>query len=289
MKIGDKVKVKSWEEILKTLNEDSSCINLNKDSGCIYFNKEGMSPYINLIGTISEIVEKTGNVQIKSKDWNCIYYWHPSWLELIPEELDVDKNCSSKWLIFCMIFQYLSGNCPNPSIFKYLSTPNKGDGGFNFSGFEYDFRNIQKGNVSFPDWPILNLPLDEAYVILEHCYKYAIGKSKKNLKFFTQDINYIIRCGFPWNSTPEGGNYWDHLSKYYQGSISKEELKTVLAQTDIKRLETQIKTESYENKLQRKKSIVIRGTVPEGSITCGRKRKTSIAVGYLSNSVCIGG
>ena len=171
MKVGDKVKVKSWEEILKTLNENFCCTNLNKDSGCVYFNKRDMSLCIDLTGTISEINKGTGNVQIKFKEQNCIYYWHPSWLELIPE----------------------------------------------------------------------------------------------------------------------GGDYWDYQSKHYQGSISKEELKTALTQTDIKYLETQIKTENYENKLQRKKSTVIRGTVPEGSVTCGRKRKTSIAVGYLSNSVCIGG
>lgn len=287
MKVGDKVKVKSWDEILKTLNKNFCCRNLNKDSGCVYFNKKDMSSCVDLTGTISEIDEVTGNVLIKSKDWNCLYWWHPSWLELIPEELDVDKSCSSRWLIFCMIFQYLSGNCPNPSIFKYLSTPNKRDGGFNFSGFEYDFGNIQRGNVLFPDWPILNLPLDEAYTILEHCYKY--GTFKKDLEFFTNDVNLIISAGFPWNITPEGGDYWGYQYEYYDGCISKEELRKLLTQTDIKHLETQIKTKNYETKLQRKKSIVIRGTVPEGSITCGRKRKTSIAVGYLSNSVCIGG
>ena len=287
MKVGDKVKVKSWEEILKTLDEKYYCIKPCKNGDATYFNKEYMFQCANLIGTISKIYEKTGTIQIKFKERDCPWRWHPSWLELIPEELNIDKNCDPKWLIFCIIFQYLSGNCPNPSIFKYLSTPNKGDGGFNFLEFGYDFRNIQKENVSFPDWPILNLPLDEAYTILEHCYKYE--ERKKDLEFFTKDVSSIILSGFIWNNTPEGNIYWDRLSKYYQGSISKEKLKTSLTQTDIKYLETQIKTENYEIKLQRKKSIVIRGTVPEGSITCGRKRKTSIAVGYLSNSVCIGG
>ena len=125
MKVGDKVKVKSWEEILKTLNDEYCCRNFYNDSGSVYFNREGMFQYVNLIGTISEIDKVTGNFQIKFKEQSCVYYWHPSWLELIPEELDIDKNCSSKWLIFCMIFQYLSGNCPNPSIFKYFTTPNK--------------------------------------------------------------------------------------------------------------------------------------------------------------------
>lgn len=281
MKVGDKVKVKSWEEILKTLNSEYQCRNFYNGSGSVYFNREGMSPYVNLTGTITGIDNSTGNVQIKFKEKDCFYWWHPSWLELISEELDIDKDCNPKWLIFCMVFQYLSGNCPNPSIFKYFSTPTKKDGGFNFSEFRYDFVGLQKGSFLFPDWPILNLSLGEAYTILEHCYKYEI--SKKNLEFFTKDVSSILYGGFPWDDTPEGNNYWDHLSKYYQGSISKEELGT------LKNITTQIKTENYENKLQRKKSIVIRGTVPEGSITCGRKRKTSIAVGYLSNSVCIGG
>lgn len=286
MKVGDKVKVKSWEEILKTLNKDYKCIYPNKDGSRINFNQDLMFDYTNLIGTISKIAKNTGNVQIKfSKD--CSMYWHPSWLELIPEELEVDTNCTLKWLIFCMILQYLSGNCPNPSIFKYMSTPSKESGGFDFSDFMYDFVGLQNKRVPFPDWPILNLPLAEAYVILEHCYKYELFK--KDLEFFTQDVSSIILSGFPWNDTPEGDIYWNNHYKYYKESISKEELKKSLTQTDIKHLEIQIKTENYENKLQRKKSVVIRGTVPEGSITCGRKRKTSIAVRYLSNSVCIGG
>lgn len=285
MKVGDKVKVKSWEEILKTLSKDYYCLNLCKDGEATCFNKEGMFQYINLVGTISKIDKNTGNIQIKSKDWNCAWWWHPSWLELIPEELNIDKDCSSKWLIFCMIFQYLSGNCPNPSIFQHLYTPIKEWGGFCFSDFKYDFTNIERGNVPFPDWPILNIPLDEAYAILEHCFKY--GWSKKDLKFFTQDVSSIIFRGFPWKNAPEGDEYWNDRHVYYNRITPKEELKTSLTQQEIST--TQIKIESYENKLQRKKSIVIRGTVPEGSITCGRKRKTSIAVGYLSNSVCIGG
>lgn len=286
MKVGDKVKIKSREEILKTLNDSYFCINPNKDGTNIYFNKDLMFDYVNLTGTISKI-SNNENVQIKFTDSTNTWWWHPSWLDLIPEELIVDKDCSSKWLIFCMIFQYLSGNCPNPSIFKYLATPQQEDGGFNFGDFEYDFINIQKGNAPFPDWPILNLPLDEAYKILEHCYIYE--SCKKSLDFFTSEVSTIICGGFPWESTPERGDYWSYQYKYYEGSISKEKLEEVTKQIKSETLTTQIKTENYENKLQRKKSIVIRGTVPEGSITCGRKRKTSIAVGYLSNSVCIGG
>lgn len=281
MKVGDNVKVKSWEEISKTLNNNSCCMKPNKNGNHLYFNKDLMFKYINLTGTISEINNNTGNVQIKFTDPTNTWWWHPSWLDLIPEELEVDKDCTPKWLIFGMIFQYLSGNCPNPSIFKYMSTPGKEMGGFDFSDFEYNFVGLQQKKVPFPDWSILNLPLDEAYKILEHCYKY--GTFKKDLEFFTYEVSTIVFGGFCWNDTPEGDEYWNNRFVYYKGPVSKEELDT------LKNIETQIKTKNYENKLQRKKSIVIRGTVPEGSITCGRKRKTSIAVGYLSNSVCIGG
>ena len=169
MKVGDKVKVKSWEEILKTLNKQYYCLKPCKDGDATYFNKEGMFQYVNLTGTISRIDDCTGNIQIKFKNWDCNWWWHPSWLKSIPEELDIDKDCSSKWLIFCMIFQYLSGNCPNPSVFEYAYTPLKNERGFDFSDFEYDFISIFKGKVPFPDWPILNIPLDEAYTFLEHC------------------------------------------------------------------------------------------------------------------------
>lgn len=281
MKVGDKVKVKSWEEILKTVDEKYYCLYPCKDGQFTYFNRHNMFQYLSLTGVISEI-HPNGNIKLKIKDQICGWWWHPYWLDLIPEELDIDKNCNPKWLIFCMIFQYLSGNCPNSSIFKYMYTPSKKDGGFDFNDFKYDFLNMQKGNTPFPDWPILNIPLDKAYKILEHCYKY--GSLKKDLKFFTYKVSAIIFGGFPWNSVPEGYKYW---SSYRDAMILKEKLEKSSIQQKIST--TQIKTENHENKLQRKKSIVIRGTVPEGSITCGRKRKTSIAVGYLSNSVCIGG
>ena len=279
MKVGDKVKVKSFKEIKNSLNGYNECTIPCKDGRYIYFDPD-MEKFCGMDGKIKAIDEVTGCIQIAFDNSLINWGWSPCWL--IPVELSSDtENHNTKWLIFCMIFQYLSGNCPNPNIFKYFSTPTKEQGGFNFSDFGYDFLNIQKETVPFPDWPILNLPLDEAYVILEHCYKY--GLFKKDLEFFTYEVSTIIFGGFCWNDTPEGDEYWNNRFAYYKGPVSKEELDA------LKNITTQIKTKSYENKLQRKKSIVIRGTVPEGSITCGRKRKTSIAVGHLSNSVCIGG
>lgn len=64
MKVGDKVKVKSREGILKTLDKDYRCIHPNKDESHINFN-DLMFDYTDLIGTISKIANTTGNVQIK--------------------------------------------------------------------------------------------------------------------------------------------------------------------------------------------------------------------------------
>lgn len=76
MKVGDKVRVKSWEEILKTVDDKYNCINLSKDGARIHFDRDSMYQYTNLTGTISNIDNVTGNVQIKfSKD--CPRYWHP--------------------------------------------------------------------------------------------------------------------------------------------------------------------------------------------------------------------
>lgn len=225
MKVGDKVKVKSWEEILKTLSKEYYCLKPCKNRQVTYFSKESMFQYVNLTGTIHKIDDYTGNVQIKFISQTCVWWWHPCWLDLISEELTIDKDCSSKWLIFCMIFQYLSGNCPNPSIFKYMSTPGKEIGGFDFSDFEYNFIDLQQEKVPFPDWPILNLPLDEACVILEHCYKY--GTFKKGLEFFTYEVSTIIFGGFCWNDTPEGDEYWNNRFTYYKGPRFKRRIRYI--------------------------------------------------------------
>lgn len=285
MKVGDKVKVKSWEEILKTLNKEYYCLKPCKDGQLTYFSRNSMLRYLGFIGTISEI-HPNGNIQLKIKDQICDWWWHSCWLDLIPKELDVDKDCSSKWLIFCMIFQYLSGNCPNPSIFKYFTTPSKNDGGFNYVDFEYDFLDIQSKKIPFPDWPILNLPLDEAYKILEHCYKY--GNTKKNLEFFTQNVGSIVFAGFLWENTPEGHDYWNYKCAYYKGIISREKLEEYIKPTKSEILTTQIKTKNYEIKLQEKRGIILRGTVPKGNKQSSGKYETSIVSRPLGYTVCSG-
>lgn len=285
MKIGDKVKVKSWEKILKTLNKEYYCIYPGKDGQLTYFSRSSMSRYLNFTGVISEI-HPNGNIKLKITDQICDWWWHPCWLDLIPEELTIDKDCSSEWLIFCMIFQYLSGNCPNPSIFKYLTTPPKENGGFTYIDFEYDFIGIQKGNIPFPDWPILNIPLDEAYKILEHCYKY--GKIKENIKFFTQSVGSIVFTGFLWGVTPEGRAYWQDYHAYYAGTISRERLEESIKPTKSEILTTQIKTKNYEIKLQEKRGIILRGTVPKGNKQSSGKYETSIVSRPLGYTVCSG-
>ena len=281
MKVGDKVKVKSWEGILKTLDGEYYCQKPCKNGDKIYFNGDNMFQYVNLIGIISSIDNNTGNVLIKFTNQPSSWWWHPSWLELISEESDVAKDYNPKWLIFCMIFQYLSGNCPNPHIFKDKFTPTKINGGFDFIEFKYDFVNIQWEKVSFPDWPILNIPVDEAHTILEHCYKY--GESNKTLEFFTRDVSTIVYSGFLWENTPEGDEYW---SNYNKAINLKVKLEKSLTQQKIST--TQIKTKNYEIKLQEKRGIILRGTVPEGNKQSSRKYEASIVSRPLGYAVCSG-
>ena len=125
-----------------------------------------------------------------------------------------------------------------------------------------------------PNWPILTLDIDFAELILTRIYEYSICEIC--LSTFTKSIDCIINC-INWCETPEGFDFWNTKFEYYYSN------------TDSKTLKQPNKKENHEIKLQRKKSTVIRGTVPEGSITRGRKRKVTITVGYLSNSVCIGG
>ena len=185
---------------------------------------------------------------------------------------EVKSVFSEKRLIFFMCLQLLSGNRPDKSIFKDR-VPFQFEGGFDWTEFREELL-IESVTSFLPDWPILTLDIDFAELILTRSYEYPIGQI--DLDVFTKPVHYIIDS-IEWSNTPEGYDFWDMKWAYYKSNTDSETLKQPN------------KTENHEIKLQRKKSTVIRGTVPEGSITRGRKRKVTITVGYLSNSVCIGG
>lgn len=190
--------------------------------------------------------------------------------EIKPKE--VKSRFSNKQLIFFMCLQFLSGNRPDKSIFKDR-IPFKDEGGFNWDQFQRKL-SMKYAISPVPNWPILTLDIDFAELILLRIYEHPMGSI--DLETFTKPIKYIIDS-IEWESTPERFDFWDVKWDYYNSN------------TDSNTLKQPNKKENHETKLQRKKSTVIRGTVPEGNITRGRKRKVAITVGYLSNSVCIGG
>ena len=274
MKVGDKVKVKSWEEILKTLNKGYNCLESCKDGEATYF-KESMFQYVNLIGTISKIDKGTGNIEIKSKDWSCPWWWHPSWLELIPEESDYlnDGSIEQRSLCLALIRQAMSGNEPNLNIF----TPNepcnaKDAGGFYYADFPEDswFRTIAK---NFPNWPCLKLKPE----ILEEAIKNCL--SQHDLPYFKECVKENINRWFVFNYT-EKPDFW-YKVVYTLGTIPLETVKNT-------NIEQPIKEQKNEIKFQRRKSTVLRGTVPEGSQQSSGKCKATTCSGHLSYQVCSG-
>lgn len=262
-KVGDEVTIKSWEDIKETLDD--------KD----FHKKTGISFTASMHDDLGKTYKSTDIVVIDPKypryqlnDWWYVKDW------IKPKE----TKCifSDEQLILFMCLQLLSGNKPDKSIFKDR-IPFRHERGFDWKQFreKLSMRDVQ---CPLPNWPILTLDIDFAELLLTRMYEYPfsslidIDNFKKPLGCLIDEIN--------WAQTPEGFSFWDEKCQYYD-SKSDSEILTNQEQT--------YKTENHEIKLQRKKSTVIRGTVPEGSITRGRKRKVTITVGHLSNSVCIGG
>ena len=257
-KVGDEVTIRSWEEIKATLDDSNDykkepiafASAMHKDLGKTY--------------KIANITTAKKYPRYLLNNWWYVEDW------IKPKE--VESIFDDKRLIFFMCLQLLSGNRPDKSILKD-SVPYKNQGGFNWVEFKEEV-SMTHTTSPLPNWPILTLDINFAELILTRIYEYPI--SQIDLDVFTKSIHYIINS-IEWSNTPEGYDFWNAKWAYYKSNTDSETLK----QSN--------KTENHEIKLQRKKSTVIRGTVPEGSITRGRKRKVTITVGYLSNSVCIGG
>lgn len=257
-KVGDEVTIKSWEEIKETLDDSN---NYKGDT-------------ISFVADMHKDLGKTYKIDkiengLKHTRYQLNYWWYvEDWFK----SKEVKSKFSNKHLIFYMCLQLLSGNRPNYRIFKGL-VPFKNQGGFNWQEFS-DKLSMDSVTQPCPNWPILTLDIDFAELVLIRIYEYPLDQI--SLEDFTKPVKYIIDH-IKWTNTLEGYDFWNAKWEYYNSN------------TDSKTLKQSYKTENHEIKLQRKKSTIIRGTVPEGSITRGRKRKVTITVGHLSNSVCIGG
>lgn len=277
MKVGDKVKVKSREEILKTLDEDYRCIHPNKDESHINFN-DLMFDYTNLIGTISKIAKSTGNIQIKFTNQTLLWWWHPSWLELIPKESDYlnDGSIEQRSLCLALIRQVMSGNKPNVEYLRHYSSPafpGKIHNGFFYCDYTQDkWKSDTKIAENIPDWPCIKLKPE----ILEEAIKNCL--LQHDLEYFKSGVISNINSWFIFSAT-ENEDFWYDVTR-----TLNHHSKTV-KETNI---EQPYKTKENEIKFQRRKSTVLRGTVPEGSKQSSGKCKATTCCGHLSYQVCTG-
>lgn len=277
MKVGDKVRVKSKEEILKTLNKDYRCIHPNKDESHINFN-DLMFDYTDLIGTISKIANTTGNIQIKFTNQTSSLWWHPSWLELIPEEAAYlnDGSKEQRSLCLALIRQTMSDNEPNVEHLRHYNNkafPNDIHKGFSYIDYPQDkWRFEARVAENIPDWPCLNLKPE----ILEEAIKNCLTQC--GLEWFRTYIEQDIAYWFIFDNT-EKPYFW-----YKVAGMSNRNPGTS-KDTNVKQ---PYKTKENEIKFQRRKSTILRGVVPEGSQQSSGKCKTATCSGYLSYQVCSG-
>lgn len=86
IKVGDKIKIKSWSEIQKTLNENSEdCYNR-------FFNFEGMSVYCNHVLRVDNVGLSSKGKYVCAKGWS----WSPKWFDVVAEDTTCNEALVSE-------------------------------------------------------------------------------------------------------------------------------------------------------------------------------------------------
>lgn len=264
LKIGTKVKVKSKEEIDKTLDGDSHC-------GTVYFDPNMYA----FCGQSLTLTAYFDNGSYSTKE--TFYNWRPEWFDVVPEleslfEDDIwSGTFEDKILNLAMLHQVESGNAVNLSLLKkYVEDhsyfPSDEDDGFSYSDYPDEYWIFGKPECTNPpNYKWLNLkPGIVEKIIKEVVNQNAIDK----LKQYPEDSN----AWFLWISSNEGANFWSNFHKKYQ-SNTKQNLT---------------QNERNQIKLQRKKTFIRVGTVPEGCRVHGKRCKASVRCRYLSYSARVG-
>ena len=257
--IGTKVRIKSWEEIQKTLDEEGRYDGL-------YFNptmKDHCGKVCNILS------HSSGFYQLNDPGSS---YWAQKWFDVI-EYADYlnDGSIEQRSLCLALIRQVMSGNEPHLSIFTPGTTCNtKSSGGFNYEDFPKDnwYRTIAE---NIPDWPCLNLKPE----ILEEAIKNCL--SQHDLEYFKKWKSFNISSWFIFNRTEKSDFWYEVAGIKHNPGTSKDTNK-----------EQPYKTKKDEIKFQRKKGCILRGTVPEGNQQSSGKCKTTACCRHLSHQVCTG-
>lgn len=267
---GTKIQIKSAAEIDKTLNANKCCkkVVFVDDMYCYcgnYYHIDIYNP-------------KNNTYRVKETDLN-LWSWCPEWFEVItyPSKYFNDGSIEERSLCLALCRQALSENPVNLEIFtksSCLECPSKINGGFNYCDFSKDdwYDRIAE---NIPDWPCLRLKPQILEKALQYLLEYR-GPSK------IQDyISGLVETWFNWDRTSEGVDYWRTVC-----STTPENAK--FKQPELVSVKTTINKTNYENRFQKRKAVVIRGSVPEGNKVCSRKCETTVVCGHIDYRVIIG-
>lgn len=267
---GTKIKIKSCDDIKKTLNKEG-CLKRVTFASDMYQYCHRYCTILRHNNNGTYCVEELG-----PSYWN----WLPEWFDVI-EEVEVeslnDGSLEERSLCLALCRQALSENPVNLEIFtksSCLECPNKINGGFNYCDFSKDnwYDRIAE---NIPDWPCLRLKPQILEKALQYLLEYR-GPSK------IQDyVSGLVETWFNWDRTSEGADYWRTVC-----SAIPENAK--FKQPELVSVKTTINKTNYENRFQKRKAVVIRGSVPEGNKVCSRKCETTVVCGHIDDRVIIG-
>lgn len=255
---GTKVRVKSKEEINKTLDGDSRC-------GGVFFNNS-MHVFCGQILTLKAYLDN-GVYAVKE----TFYNWRPEWFDVISEdtvESDIWSGTEEDIMLnLAMFHQVESGNALDLKLLRcsVLNTtgfPDKYHGGFNY--------------CSYPDecwqynYPKCNYPPKYKWLNLkpEFVERIILRATSEGLLYRLIEHPNNPVYWFTWSKTPEGSKYWNNFNKLYT--------------QDSQTLTNITQNERNQIKLQRKKTSIRVGTVPEGCRVHGKRCKTSVRSRHLS-------
>lgn len=262
---GTKVKVKNKEEINKTLNGDSRC-------GTVHFNN-CMYAFCGQSLTLTAYFSN-GAYSVKESFYN----WRPEWFDVIkePEYFLEDiwsGSLEDQMLNLAMLHQVESGNYLNLPLLRSYIVKNTAFPGKEAGGFNYDCYQSEKWKLncwwceSPPDYKWLNLKPEFVEKIILR------AESEDKLHKLTEYPSNSLTW-FTWSKTPEGIKYWKDFTELY---IQNTQTLTNTTQNERNKI-----------KLQRKKTSIRVGTVPEGCRVHGKRCKTSVRSRHLSYTARIG-
>lgn len=265
LETGTKVKVKSKEEINKTLTKGGDCNG-------VFFNTD-MYAFCGQTLTLTVYFDN-GAYAVKE----TLYNWRPEWFDVIETYEDLQDGIWSgtledKMLNLAMHHQVESGNELNRKLLEHAIRSYDCFPGKYANGFEY--RDYQHEQWKFGTWKCENPP-DYKWLNLKPEFVEKIilrAKSENQLYKLVENPSNSLSW-FTWRKTPEGRKYWSDFARLYT--------------QDTQTLTNITQNERNQIKLQRKKTSIRVGTVPEGCRVHGKRCKTSVRSRHLSYTARIG-